>query len=362
MLCCLILTVVFISSCEKESLEIIEAKELSKDNRKFNDFVSIKDMIESDFDLESYRDNLPKSVSSKTVNVASKFIVETTGTTFYTDKVEFEGISCGGLVLEDFETSSNSYTFGAMTNPLDEYTDNHFYSPGDIKSGIVVRSNDEFAKNDDFDLFIYEWDGVNRMVSSFYFADYTIIDFEDDVFAVSMELFRYLTSGVMEIEVFAESGSIGTYSVNVGLYNQTGTFIGVKTEVPITKITLNGNNDGGNFYGDSELIDNLYFGNSDSDGDGCCDVDDPIINSNMETTIVIDGCDYGVKNYMTSNCGVTMSDMIDELEGGTYRNHGAFVRAMANLVEGWYLEGLLTLEEKDLIMMCAGESSIGSKK
>ena len=57
-----------------------------------------------------------------------------------------------------------------------------------------------------------------------------------------------------------------------------------------------------------------------------------------------------------------MNDMINILEGGEYKNHGAFVRAMAKLVNGWYDEGLVTLEEKDLIMMCAGESSHGHKK
>jgi len=99
----------------------------------------------------------------------------------------------------------------------------------------------------------------------------------------------------------------------------------------------------------------------DDDNDGCLDVNDPIQFSNMETTINIDGCDYGVTNYMTLDCGITMSDLIDELENGEYKNHGQFVRAMAKLTGMWEDQGILTLEEKDLVMMCAGESSIGHK-
>jgi len=83
----------------------------------------------------------------------------------------------------------------------------------------------------------------------------------------------------------------------------------------------------------------------------------------MEATVNIDGCDYGVENRMIPGvpCGIMMSDLIDELELGIYKNHGAFVRAMAKLVNGWYDEGLVTLEEKDLIMSCAGQSSYGHK-
>lgn len=82
-----------------------------------------------------------------------------------------------------------------------------------------------------------------------------------------------------------------------------------------------------------------------------------------EETVSIDGCNYGVLNRMTSECGVTMSDRIDALAGvTTYKNHGQFVREMAILTVMWEDEGLITQEEKDLIMQCAGESSIGDKK
>lgn len=98
----------------------------------------------------------------------------------------------------------------------------------------------------------------------------------------------------------------------------------------------------------------------DIDGDGCNNDDDPNDNSDIGTTVEIDGCDYGVTNYVTGTCGLTMNDMINTLEADTYKNHGAFVKAVAKLVNSWYYGGLITLADKDLIMMCAAESSIGS--
>ncbi|TPV35377.1 hypothetical protein FJ651_00195 [Paucihalobacter ruber] len=100
-------------------------------------------------------------------------------------------------------------------------------------------------------------------------------------------------------------------------------------------------------------------GGDDSDGDGCEDEDDEIIDSNMEATVTIDGCDSGVVNRVTpGSCGIMMSDVIDVLEAGTYKNHGQFVSAVADVVNGWFDAGLITLEEMDAIMSCAGQANI----
>jgi len=121
------------------------------------------------------------------------------------------------------------------------------------------------------------------------------------------------------------------------------------------------------FSGSADQIgfDDVTFGSTtpgggdDSDGDGCEDEDDEIIDSNMEATVTIDGCDSGVENRITpGSCGIMMSDVIDVLEAGTYRNHGQFVRAVAHVVNGWFAAGLITLEEKDAIMSCAGQANI----
>lgn len=95
---------------------------------------------------------------------------------------------------------------------------------------------------------------------------------------------------------------------------------------------------------------------ADSDGDGCPDSDDSTV-SNMEATVTLHGCDTGVVNRVTSTCGVMMSDLIDQLEVGTYFNHGGFVKEVGILTETWLLEGLISQDEKGAIVACAGKSN-----
>ncbi|WP_232225342.1 thrombospondin type 3 repeat-containing protein [Christiangramia salexigens] len=108
-----------------------------------------------------------------------------------------------------------------------------------------------------------------------------------------------------------------------------------------------------NYDGDSEgdACDN------DDDNDGCPDDVDPNL-SNIEPTVIIDGCDTGVENRTTLECGIMFSDKMDDLEVGNYRNHGAFVRTVAKMVNSWYKDGLVTLAEKDALMTCAGQANI----
>ncbi|SDR66197.1 thrombospondin type 3 repeat-containing protein [Christiangramia echinicola] len=97
---------------------------------------------------------------------------------------------------------------------------------------------------------------------------------------------------------------------------------------------------------------------ADDDNDGCLDGDDSIPFSNIEATVVIDGCDSDVDNRVTSTCGLTMSDMIDNLEAGIYKNHGEFVRMVSSLTRSWVKDGLISKLEKDAIMSCAGSANI----
>lgn len=95
----------------------------------------------------------------------------------------------------------------------------------------------------------------------------------------------------------------------------------------------------------------------DTDGDGIPDDVDPEPNSNNETTIVIDGCDSGIDNFEFGD-GFTLSDKIDELEAGDYKNHGEYVKTTAKYLTGLVKAMLITNEQKDTIMSCVGSSSI----
>lgn len=94
----------------------------------------------------------------------------------------------------------------------------------------------------------------------------------------------------------------------------------------------------------------------DDDNDGVADADDEIPFSNIETSLNIRGCDSGVTNGNLGN-GHTLADALDALENDSYRNHGQFVKAIANRADSWVLSGLITVAEKDALVACAGSSN-----
>ena len=96
---------------------------------------------------------------------------------------------------------------------------------------------------------------------------------------------------------------------------------------------------------------------SDDDNDGCLDANDANPMSNLETTIKIGFCDTGVGNRLTTMCGVMMSDLIDELESGEYKNLGQTIRTFNDLTEFWLAQELITKEEKLAIQSCVITSS-----
>lgn len=188
------------------------------------------------------------------------------------------------------------------------------------------------------------------------------------------------------VDVYGASGLIGSIIVNA---SSAGVYLGINSDEPIRSITLNS-------FGGAEGVDDLSFGtcvsdrdgdgildsedncpddsnadqanydgdtkgdvcDTDDDNDGCLDANDPLPFSNLESTVNIDGCDSGVPNRNTGSCGYTMADMIDALEAGTYKNHGAFVSTVAKLTNSWKASGLINQAEKGAIMACAGSAKI----
>ncbi len=95
----------------------------------------------------------------------------------------------------------------------------------------------------------------------------------------------------------------------------------------------------------------------DSDGDGCNDDVDPHPESNVDATVIIDGCDSGVSNVFVSEDGCsTMSDLIADAAAAA-TNHGEFVSAVAALTNAWKQAGIISGAEKGAIQSCAGGSS-----
>jgi len=94
----------------------------------------------------------------------------------------------------------------------------------------------------------------------------------------------------------------------------------------------------------------------DTDGDGIPDNVDNCPESNLEQTIIIVGCDSGVKNLLFED-GCTMSDLIAECADGA-KNHGKFVSCVSHLTNDWKKRKLISGKEKGAIQSCAAQADI----
>ena len=113
----------------------------------------------------------------------------------------------------------------------------------------------------------------------------------------------------------------------------------------------NSDSDGDGVSDSDETAAGLDPLNPDSDGDGVNDGDDELPNSNIDATVVIDGCDSGVTNQVLAN-GATFNDLIAEAAASA-KNHGAFVSQVAKLTNDWKKDGLISGKDKGKIMSCA---------
>ena len=263
---------------------------------------------------------------------------------------------CSNLVVVDFE----SIEVGSFNSPLDNNTENSYVAPGDIPEGIVLstlHSPDQagdlilmsFTTKRLFHRFrLYEPD-PNATIS-------LVVDFTTEVKKVGLDIVGLMGgSGGVTVDFYGETGILSTELV----FLSGTTFVGFTSLEAIKKVIIYQEESIG-FIG----LDNIYFGEfCDTDQDGCTDEKDSIINSNMEETINIRGCDSTVINKSTSTCGVMMADAIDALENRAYSDPYTFRSEVMALTSVWASEGLITTVERNSILGCiaaAGPSYIPS--
>ena len=95
---------------------------------------------------------------------------------------------------------------------------------------------------------------------------------------------------------------------------------------------------------------------NDKDGDGFCGDVDNCSESNLEETIIVDGCDSGVENQLFDS-GCTMSDLIIKCAKGA-TNHGGFVSCVSHLTNQWKKDDLISGKDKGAIQSCAAKAKI----
>jgi dockerin type I repeat protein len=96
---------------------------------------------------------------------------------------------------------------------------------------------------------------------------------------------------------------------------------------------------------------------SDFDGDELLDFDDTCPNSDLQPTVVINGCDSEVPNTFSNGC--TISDKVAECANGA-TNHGQFVSCVSHLTNDLKKAGTITGQQKGAIQNCAAQANIPS--
>ena len=95
---------------------------------------------------------------------------------------------------------------------------------------------------------------------------------------------------------------------------------------------------------------------SHSDNDGIEDSQDDCATSDLTKTVVIDGCDSGVFNWLSPE-GCTIADNIEDCAKNA-RNHGKFVSCVGHLTNDLKKYKIITGKEKGAIQSCAAHANI----
>ena len=381
-----LLAITLLVSCEKETVAEPEIFNEVQQKKTISEIESFTDLFESGIDIDAYINSLPKQVN-KNVNQSLSQKIEDTGLQFF---YNLEDFPCNSLPMEDFEEASVSnggvLGFGA---PLDENTSNGVFSQGDILPEVI------FTVSGEGNQFVVIGSGVvgnnSKVFGPSFFADDLIINFTtNNVYNVSMDVFCGYAGGVVELEIFGNSGSLGSTIVNAA---SNGTFIGFESNEPIKRIEF--------LAPIGELIDNLSFGTCDSDDDGIIDTEDncpETANANqadydydgmgdacdddddndgkidtkdnhpfssMNRSIEIDGCWPDIENMMVKR-GTNMQDEINDViqlvedmeDVSDARRTNRFRSKMYFIVNNWKFKyRLIDNREKRAILDCVNNAT-----
>ena len=95
---------------------------------------------------------------------------------------------------------------------------------------------------------------------------------------------------------------------------------------------------------------------NDFDGDGlCCDGSDACCLSDLNPTVIVEGCDSGVPNALFPS-GCTIGDKVVACHAGA-SNHGQFVSCVARMTDDLKAQGVIGGRAKSRIVRCAAHSN-----
>ena len=166
--------------------------------------------------------------------------------TYYADRATFDA-DFPGLPVEGWENANvGPGAVVSFDGPLDEYTNNAYFSPGDVLPGIGL-----FASTTDIAVLGAGYLGYPSIIAlANTFADYNTLMFDPPVKAVGMDVVDLLGSSSCDIYAYDQGLNL-LASVNITI-GQTATFWGIHSDTPIGSIELHST--GG------EGADNIAFG------------------------------------------------------------------------------------------------------
>jgi len=350
---CLLFTVSLFTSCEKETTALPENPEMN-----VQDIKSVGDAILAGVDIQTYLNNLPKQENTANRPSLSQ-LPGNSGLNFYFNA---EDMPCGDLPTESFDGANydNGWPTYDDSNILDENTNSYMFSPGDILPGISFES----ASQNYWGLYLwsYEYYNVDKALFENGYEDLIINFTNNNVTSVSMNISSWYGYVNIYMDVYGDSGYLGTSSVYLNNNSYEGEYWGVTSSEAITKIVLY-NQWGGGYVG----VDDVSFGNcNDLDGDGVLNENDAHPNSDMSEKINIGGCNPNVDNKMVKN-GSTMMDQINDLVAQTNSQyngenydylHQRFMTKLAGITYNWRMARLITATQRSKISSCAWGANI----
>ncbi len=176
------------------------------------------------------------------------------GVSFYYDRGVFDA-DYPGLPVEGYENGSMpDGTVDVVPHPLDEYSDNAYFDPGDILPGIQFWATNDHSGEEIAVLGTNFMGNPSKTAVANYFSDSYHIVFNPPVQAAGMDLQEFMGSYSCQVDVYNADGVL--LGSDVTSCNEAGIFWGVASPMdPVAEIVIT------SLGGGAQGADNIAFGN-----------------------------------------------------------------------------------------------------
>jgi hypothetical protein len=282
-----------------------------------------------------------------------------------------------GIFVVFLWTSNSSGAITALSSPTDissGVTVNFDGYPDYIVANTLFQSQGfNFTRDDGSRIYVLDWSSLGRATTSPDGVLATVRDvFVDPTWATHLNVIpavplyaigAYFGNdqgdpdfATIRMSVYASTGDLlGSVEVTANGNTDVDQFIGIRSDVPFSRVrfeNLTASGAQSQFY--SVVLDDLVFASSpaisDSDDDGVPDAEDEC--PNTPPGAIVDG--HGCSIEQLVPCA-------GPRPGGSWKNHGQYVSALARAAQEFLALGLISQEQKDDLVTAAAKSTCGKK-